>query len=207
LPTPKVPVKRFVPMLEVAMTEPLVLTASKEFARPVIAKEEEVAAPKTFLPEKVLLSERSVEDAPLIVIDDPTLKGVPLIVPREPVRRLVPIDEVAITFPLASVERIALEMPENQVVPSVVRVLEAFAKDWSPVQLFALARLMMRLPPLVVSEEPRPRESVPAENESGLETVAEDSCFDPLAYIKELAVRLLLVRLLVVRLVVEAVAK
>ena len=65
-----VPVRRFVPILLVATTDPLAFTERIEFERPVIAKDEEVAEAKVFLPLKVLLSERSVEDAALIVIFD-----------------------------------------------------------------------------------------------------------------------------------------
>src|SRR5262245_30630837 len=45
-----------------------------------------------FAPEKVLLSARRVEDAAVIVIEEPTLKLVLLIVPKEPVRRFVPTE-------------------------------------------------------------------------------------------------------------------
>src|ERR1700677_1400543 len=107
---PRVPVRRFVPMEVVAMIEPLAFTASIELARLVIAKEVEVAAPKTVLPKKVLLSERRVDDAPLTVMLEPTLKLVPLPVPREPVRRFVPIDEVAMICPFSLVERRELVM-------------------------------------------------------------------------------------------------
>ncbi len=56
-----------------------------------------------------------------------------------PVNKFVPIDVVATTWPLAFVERIALLMPENHVVPRVASVEDALANDWSPVHEFALA--------------------------------------------------------------------
>src|ERR1700677_840916 len=68
LPIPKVPVRRFVPMEVVAMIEPLAFTASIELARLVIAKVEEVALVSVVLPLKVLLSERRVEEAAVIVL-------------------------------------------------------------------------------------------------------------------------------------------
>jgi hypothetical protein len=117
----------------VAMTEPLALTARRELARLVIANDDEVAAAKTFLPEKVLLSVRRVEDAPVTVIELPTVKLVPLIVPREPVRRLVPMEVVAMTRPEALVERMALVRLGCHSLPEIVRlVVEAFERVTVP---------------------------------------------------------------------------
>ena len=60
---------------------------------------------KMLLPLKVLLFERSVDEAAVTVMEPPTLSDEPLMVPRVPVRRLVPMDEVETTFPVASVPR------------------------------------------------------------------------------------------------------
>src|SRR5579872_2129939 len=60
----------------------------------------------------------------------------PLVTASVPVKRLVPIDVVALTFPLWSVARRALEIPENQVVPRVASVLDALAKVWSWLHAF-----------------------------------------------------------------------
>ena len=80
---------------------------------------------KVLSPENVLLSLRSVEDAAETVMEPPTLEFVPLIVPNEPVSLLVPIEVVATTWPLASVERSALVRLGNQTVPKVRRDEEA----------------------------------------------------------------------------------
>ena len=60
---------------------------------------------KVLLPAKVLLLLKSVEEAAEMVIELPTLNADPLIVPRDPVRRFVPIDDVETSLPLASVPR------------------------------------------------------------------------------------------------------
>ena len=49
--------------------------------------------------------ERSVEEAAVMVMELPLVRAVLLMVPSVPVRRLVPIDEVATTLPVASVPR------------------------------------------------------------------------------------------------------
>ena len=77
----------------------------------------------------------------------------PFPTPRVPVRRLVPIDVVATTWPLALVERIALEIPENHVVPRVVSVLEAFANVCNPVQVL-LSEKSVEEAVVIVPEEP-----------------------------------------------------
>src|SRR5262249_25131292 len=59
-------------------------------------------------PVNVLLSARSVEEAAVIVMLPPLEKEVLLMVPSTPERRLVPIVEVAMTLPEASVARSAL---------------------------------------------------------------------------------------------------
>ena len=92
--------------------------------------------------EGVVVGEEG-QEAPETVILDPTVKGVLLMVPNEPVRKFVPTLVVATSLPLASVERSAELMPV-QVVPRVVRVEELLAKDWRPVQELALARLRLR---------------------------------------------------------------
>ena len=52
---------------------------------------------KVLVPEKVLLSARSVEEAAVTVTDPPAFKVDPLMVPRIPERIFVPIEEVAMT--------------------------------------------------------------------------------------------------------------
>ena len=107
------------------------------------------------LPEKVLLSERSVVDAAPMVMLEPALNVVPFIVPRLPVNRFVPIEDVAITFPFWSVDKMLLEIPENHVVPSVASVDDALAKFCKPVQELLFARsvddaaVMVNEPPAV----------------------------------------------------------
>jgi hypothetical protein len=101
----KMPVKRLKPIDEVAISLLLLSRARREEAAgPVnqafsVEKLVELAAVRferasVVEPEKMLLSPRSVEDAAVTVIDVPTGKLVPLMVPREPVKRLVPIEVV-----------------------------------------------------------------------------------------------------------------
>ena len=71
----------------------------------VIVPRVEVEFAKMLRPVQVLLFRRRVDDAAVTVIDPPTLKDEPLMVPRVPVRRLVPMDEVATTLPVESVPR------------------------------------------------------------------------------------------------------
>ncbi len=85
---------------------------------------EEALPEKSWRLVQVLRSPSRVEDAAVMVIEEPLLKVVPLMVPRVPVSKLVPIEEVAITFPFWSTARTELEMPVNQVVPSVASVVD-----------------------------------------------------------------------------------
>ena len=62
-PTPNVPARRLKPIDVVAVIEPLAFVERRELVRPVIANDDDVAEPKVFFPEKVLLSTRSVDDA------------------------------------------------------------------------------------------------------------------------------------------------
>ena len=71
-------------------------------------------------PANVFASESRVVDAAEIVIAPPALNVVPFTVPREPVRRFVPIDVVATSFPAASVERSADVRAEKYCDPVVV---------------------------------------------------------------------------------------
>ena len=118
-----------------------------------------VDARKRLAPLKVLLfARRVVEDT---VIDEPTLNAVPLMVPRDPVMRLVPMDEVATTLPVESVPRsddvrlvkyvlpdtvsavddanVAFQLVDQPVV-IVPRVEVEFAKRLRPVQVLLFAR-------------------------------------------------------------------
>ena len=90
------------PIVEVATTEPLALTASSVFVRFVIAKVVEVAfvkvvLVKALLPLKVLLLASNVDDAAVIVKVPPAVTFVLLIVASVPVRMFVPMDVVATT--------------------------------------------------------------------------------------------------------------
>ena len=88
------------------MTDPLALVLSSELVRLLIAKEVVVALVKRFDPEKVLLSERSEEDAALIVMVPPKETGEPLMVSDPPFTRSpFPMVVVAVTLPFASVVR------------------------------------------------------------------------------------------------------
>ena len=134
-------------------------------------------AVKVVLPENVLLSERSVDEAAPTVMELPVLNCVPLMVPRVPEMRLAPIVVVATTFPFWSVERIALVSPVKYALRSMVRtevdaycairfVVEAVPKKpvpetasavedakvivWSAVQVLAEPRLR----PIVRAAEP-----------------------------------------------------
>jgi hypothetical protein len=86
--------------------------------------EKVVDALKRLLPLKVLLFARSVEDAAVTVSVPPTLKVEPLIVPSDPVMRLVPIDVVETTLPVASVPKSALVRPVKYVEPATVSAVE-----------------------------------------------------------------------------------
>ena len=74
---------------------------AEEMKPPVRLRSEE----KTLLPEKVLLSVRRVELAAVTVIVPPRLKLVPLMVPKTPVMRLEPMEEVETTLPVLSTPR------------------------------------------------------------------------------------------------------
>ena len=106
----------------------------------------------------------SVEDAAEIVIEAPLLKVVPLIVPNDPVRRLVPIVLDAISLPFWSVARSDdVVRPVNQVLPvKVASVEDAFANDCKPVHAFALPRFKLNVctpePLYALPERPDPRE-------------------------------------------------
>src|SRR6185312_6535193 len=84
--------------------------ASEVDAFEMFTNENVVEAAKTLLPLNVLLLASSVEDAAVMVTEPPAFRPVPLIVPRVPLRRLVPIVVVAITLPLASEARSELEV-------------------------------------------------------------------------------------------------
>jgi len=113
LATPSVPVIWLVPIDEVATTEPFALTARIVLVRPVMAKLEVVALVKVLLPLKVLLLAKSVVEA--TVTEPPTESVCPLMVPRVPVKRLVPKVEVATSLPvLSKAKREDAVTPVNQ---------------------------------------------------------------------------------------------
>ena len=106
-----------------------------------MAKVVEVAFAKMLFPVHVLLFARSVEEAAVMVIAPPLLKVVPLIVPREPVRKLVPIDVVATSLPVLSVLKRELVSAVNQVVPELVNCeVVALVKFWSVFHVFVSPR-------------------------------------------------------------------
>src|SRR5262249_10531169 len=150
---------------------PSVVNEEDDWPRFTIA-EKVVEALKTLLPLKVLLLARSVVDA--TVIEPPTERACPLMVPRVPVRRLVPMVLLAMTLPLLSnARREDALMPVSQVEPVLVSwVVDALANCvkavwveeavsmkppfnvWRPVQVFRspsnveLAAVMVIDPPL-----------------------------------------------------------
>ena len=66
--------------------------------------------------EGVVVGEEGRRGAETVILD-PTVKGVLLMVPNEPVRKFVPTLVVATSFPVASVERSAFVTLVNQVAP------------------------------------------------------------------------------------------
>ena len=81
-----------------------------------------------FEPEKVLLLARRVEEAAEIVIEPPAVRGMVLMVPRVPVRRLVPMEEVAMILPFWSTLKSTLANPVSQMVPAEKSVELALVK-------------------------------------------------------------------------------
>ena len=110
-------VPRFSVPNDAAAAKRLVLEAVVEKKFVDVALANVVLPVKEFTPLNVLLFARSVEDAAEMVILLPLVKGVPLMVPRVPVKRLVPIDDVATSLPVLSVLRSALVREVNHVVP------------------------------------------------------------------------------------------
>ena len=166
-----------------ATTRPEALTERSEFVRPLIHVVPKVARvddefEKFWSPVQVLLFARSVEDAAVIVMDPPLLNVVPLMVPREPVKRLVPIEDVATTLPVESTPSTAEARLVKYALPETVsavdeayvvsrlvaqprvivaRELEELAKFWRPVQVLLFAKsveeaaVMVADPPAVIT--------------------------------------------------------
>lgn len=117
LPTPRMPDSLSTPIEVVATIDPSAFVERIAFVRFVIAKEVEVACESVtfpvnvFAPLQVLMSERSVEDAALIVIELPRAKLVPLIVPREPEINPEPMVVVETTRPFSLVASKAFVNP------------------------------------------------------------------------------------------------
>ena len=86
------PLMRLEPIVEVAMTLPLLSEARSEL---LVA--ESLIRLKALRPVNVLLSVRSEEEAAVIVTELPAFNVWPLMVPSAPARRFVPIDEVETT--------------------------------------------------------------------------------------------------------------
>jgi len=91
---------------------------------------------KVSIPLQLLLSLSAVDDAAVTVIELPALSVAPLMVPTEPVRRLVLIEVVETICPLGLTPSNAFERPVSQIVPADKRVEVAFAKDWSFAHVF-----------------------------------------------------------------------
>jgi hypothetical protein len=110
---PRVPVRYPTPTDVVAVSLPFASVERSAFARFVNHAEPELensvvdAFANWFKPVHELLFARSVEEAAVIVMEPAAASEVPLMVPREPVRRLVPIEVVATTRPFWSVARSA----------------------------------------------------------------------------------------------------
>jgi len=83
----------------------------------------DVAFENTLLPENVLLSASSVEEAAVTVIESPRLNVVPFTVPREPVSKFVPILDVATTLPFWSVPRREDASDVSHVEPELVKAV------------------------------------------------------------------------------------
>jgi hypothetical protein len=135
-----------------SQTEPKVARLVE--ALPMFTRVEKVVdAEKKLLPENVLLFASKVEEAAVIVKEPPAVIGVVLIVASVPVRRLVPIVEVAMTFPFWSTARTAEARPESHVVLSVASVEVELEKVLRPVHVLLLesrvedAALTVMLPP------------------------------------------------------------
>lgn len=106
---------------------------------------------KAFNPEKVLLFASRVDDAAVIVIEPPTEREVLLIVPRVPVRKLVPIEVVATIDPFALVERSLLT---RVVIAKVEEV--AFTIVRGPVKLLVPENVLLSERSVVEAELPPP---------------------------------------------------
>ena len=132
------------PETVVATTLPFALTERSELARPVIAKDEEVAEAKVFLPVKVLLSERSVEDAALIVIFDEPLNETPLIV--RAVWSAVAVPAFPLTDPVMSDEKTSLPLKVllslSNVEDAALMVIGAVPSKFTPLIARAVASLV-----------------------------------------------------------------
>src|SRR5579864_3086416 len=106
------------------MTEPFWFVESSFPPRLVMAKADEVAfarvvVPKVFAPVKVLLSLSRVEDAAETVMVPPAEKVVPLMVPKEPTRRLVPMVVLATSWPVELPASMELAGTRRRLVPIV----------------------------------------------------------------------------------------
>ena len=129
----------------------------------------EEALAKLVLPVKELTPEKVLELASKVVeatmIELPRVTEEPLIVMApDPCRRLLPMVVVAVSLPLASVERSDPVSPVNQVVPRVANVVVELAKLLRPVQVLELERSVVeateieepavKVTPLMVPREP-----------------------------------------------------
>jgi hypothetical protein len=106
----------------------------------------------------VLVFERSVEEAAVTVTEEPALSVVPLIVPRRPVRRLVPMLVVAVGFPLASKAKMLLAAPLMRFQPIVVEATSCPALLPERMEEAGTER---RFEPIVVVETTLPLLSTP----------------------------------------------
>ncbi len=127
-----------------------------KYAAPKFEKLVDDALEKRWRAVQALESTRSVVEADPTVIDPPALKVVPLMVPREPVRRLVPMDEVATRRLLASSPRSedAASDVKYTVEVAVNCEVEAFEKRLVPVHQLLLARIVEEAAVIVMSAVP-----------------------------------------------------
>ena len=140
---PPIPMPRAVARFK----EPRVALAAKRFVLDAVVEKKlvevalaKVVAPvKLVTPEKVLLFPSKVEEAAVMVKEPPAVMLVLLMVARLPVRRLVPMEVVAMIEPFALVERIALGMVVMAKVEEVALVSVVFPlKTLDPEKVLAV---------------------------------------------------------------------
>src|SRR3989344_6114521 len=161
----------------VSEREPRLAVCAKRFVELAVGEKRfvGVAFGHVLLPVQVFAFARSVEEAAERVIESPLEKEVPFTVPSGPVMRLVPMEEVATTWPLLSTPSTAEARLVRKVLPETVsavdeayvalkfvaqpvvivpRVVEALPKMLSPVNVLLFARSVEEAAVIVMSAEP-----------------------------------------------------